>query len=409
MSEAKQQLPGRPLTCWHSCSSGFFKQALSLAGVALLAMTISAQTLTVLKTFPLTVVNTNLAALTNDDGAGPDARLVLSGGTLYGTTGGGGHYGFGTLFRMDTNGSGFTVLHHFAANFVPPTEIVVSNGMIYGEVSQDGERPNYYGSIFSMDTNGKGFLTIHQFTNFDGALPSGRLLLSGGVLYGTTVGGGMLTPPFNAGNGTLFKLNTNGTGFVNLHKFTDALGANGTNSDGYAPDSGLTIVGSTLYGTAPFGGIYGYGTVFKIDTDGNNFTAIHQFDVPDGNSPHAELVLAGNTLYGVVYGGSGDGFLFTINTDNDGYSSLYSFPSGVFGVLPVDTGNHSGDAQTDSRDRIEQEWREPAAAAFGFERASAQIQELPARPQEAAALFAANLSPGGAGSAADRGNHLFCG
>ncbi len=102
-------------------------------------MSVSAQTLTVLKTFPLTAVNTNLAAFTNDDGAGPGARLVLSGGTLYGTTEGGGHYGSGTLFKMDTNGNGFKVLHSFAADFGPPTEIVVSNGMFYGEATEDAE------------------------------------------------------------------------------------------------------------------------------------------------------------------------------------------------------------------------------------------------------------------------------
>ncbi len=150
-------------------------------------------------------------------------------------------------------------------------------------------------------------------------------------LYGTTQFGGILTFPYYSGIGTLFKLNTDGSGFVPLHEFTGISAPYYTNSDGNGPGAGLTLVGNTLYGTAPYGGIYGYGTVFKIDTDGNNFAAIHHFNVTDGNSPNAELLPAGNTLYGVVYGGSGDGFLFTINTGNNEFASLYAFPAGVFG------------------------------------------------------------------------------
>ena len=50
-----------------------------------------------------------------------------------------------------------------------------------------------------------------SYTNSDGAYPDGTLVLSGNTLYGTAYGGG------SAGNGTVFAVNTNGTGFTNLH------------------------------------------------------------------------------------------------------------------------------------------------------------------------------------------------
>ena len=52
---------------------------------------------------------------TNSDGANPEAGLILSGNTLYGTAEGGGSSGNGTVFRVNIDGTGFTNLHSFAA------------------------------------------------------------------------------------------------------------------------------------------------------------------------------------------------------------------------------------------------------------------------------------------------------
>ena len=67
-----------------------------------------------------------------------------------------------------------------------------------------------------------------------------------------------LLPALIAGLG----LNTNGTGFTNLHSFT-ALG-HLTNSDGATPYAALVLSGNTLYGTARDGGSSGAGTVFSL-------------------------------------------------------------------------------------------------------------------------------------------------
>src|SRR5437867_3586224 len=104
------------------------------------------------------------------------------------------------------------------------------------------------------------FTTLHNFTQGDdGGIPSASLILSGNTLYGTAASGG------SAGNGTVFAVNTDGTGFTTLYSFS-ARSTNSsvgyTNSDGAGPQAGLILSGNTLYGTAPFGGSSGFGTVF---------------------------------------------------------------------------------------------------------------------------------------------------
>src|SRR2546428_10366169 len=61
---------------------------------------------------------------------------------------------------------------------------------------------------------------------------------------------------------SVFAVNTDGTGFANLHSFNPNLGSDGAN-----PHAGLILSGNTLYGTAAGGGSAGNGTVFAVNTD----------------------------------------------------------------------------------------------------------------------------------------------
>ncbi len=86
--------------------------------------------------------------------------------------------------------------------------------------------------------------------------------MSGSTLYGTTT-------VYGLGAGSVFAINTNGTGFATIHSFTptayvSALGV-ATNADGSASYAAMAISGSTLYGTTRNGGTNGYGTVFALD------------------------------------------------------------------------------------------------------------------------------------------------
>src|SRR5580700_942205 len=65
--------------------------------------------------------------------------------------------------------------------------------------------------------------------------------------------------------------------FTNLHNFTATSGTLSTNSDGAHPGAGLTLSDNTLYGTAIFGGTAGSGTEFGLNTDGTGFTNLHTF------------------------------------------------------------------------------------------------------------------------------------
>src|SRR6478672_6037423 len=115
-------------------------------------------------------------------------------------------------------------------------------------------------------TSLNSFASTPPFTNNngDGAYPQAGLItnLSGTTLYGTAYQGG------SPGNGTVFAVNTDGTGLVILHSFTETrTNSSGayTNSDGANPVGGLFISGDTLYGTTFYGGSSGYGTVFAVN------------------------------------------------------------------------------------------------------------------------------------------------
>jgi uncharacterized repeat protein (TIGR03803 family) len=212
----------------------FLLPALIAAFGLILTTQVTAQTFTILYNFTATSVT---FPYTNSDGAGSYAGLILSGDTLYGTAGGGGSSGNGTVFKVNTDGTDFTNLHSFTARV--------------------------------------------NSTNSDGSGPSAGLILSGNTLYGTAGSGG------SSGNGTVFKVNTDGTGFTNLHSFTARI--NSTNSDGAYLTAGLILLGNTLYGTAAHGGSSGNGTVFKVNTDGTGFTVLHTFTGgDDGAYPYAD-------------------------------------------------------------------------------------------------------------------------
>jgi len=265
---------------------------------------------------------------TNSDGGGPEGRLVLLGNTLYGTAAGGGSNGFGTIFGVNTDGTGFTNLHTFSRSsngFNPRAGLIASGGTLYGTTFSDGS-----GTIFRINTDGTGFTNLHSFNyGSDGGDPSGELLLSGNTLYGMASSGGI------GQYGTIFAVNTDGTGFTNLYTFTGgAEGAAG--ADGGNPARSLILSGGRLYGTTAYGGSNEFGTVFAINTDGTGFTNLYSFYTTMGNYIlQGEMTLSGNTLYGTgSYGGAhGTGTVFAINTDGTGFTNIHSFstldPNGV--------------------------------------------------------------------------------
>ena len=150
------------------------------------------------------------------------------------------------------------------------------------------------------------------------------LALSGGTLYGTASSGGTNFP----GWGTVFKLNTDGTGFTNLYEFAQGNGGDDSRR------RGLLLSGSTLYGTTPNTGGSTGGTVFKLNTDGSGFTVLANGS--DGAQPQGGLVLSGDSFYGTASAGgvAGAGVVFKVNTNGTGFATLHVFHRGDlrFGV-----------------------------------------------------------------------------
>jgi uncharacterized repeat protein (TIGR03803 family) len=114
------------------------------------------------------------------------------------------------VFSVNTDGTGYQVLHSFQTNGVdginPWTGVVLWRHTLFG-TTQRGGGTNAHGTLFSINTNGSAYTIVHTFilpsgvfTNFDGTEPMGDMMVSGNTIYGTTQRGGAL------GGGTLFSL-----------------------------------------------------------------------------------------------------------------------------------------------------------------------------------------------------------
>jgi uncharacterized repeat protein (TIGR03803 family) len=285
----------------------------------------------------------DIAYGTNSDGAYPGS-LILSSNILYGTAFWGGNSGNGTVFAVNTDGTDFTNLYIFTAfasqvtlsnsDGSNPNSLILSGNTLYGTANEGGS--SGAGTVFAINTDGTGFTNLYSFTNgSDGAYPSAGLILSSNTLYGTTSGEGARSQ--SSGSGTVFAINTDGTGFTNLYNFTALSGSSHINSDGAYPLGTLILSGNTLYGTAPRGGTNGFGTVFAVNTDGTGFTNLYSFTgYSDGGFPFAGLILSSNTLYGTTcFSGSLAGTVFAINTDGTGFTNLYSFTNTSNGAFPA--------------------------------------------------------------------------
>jgi uncharacterized repeat protein (TIGR03803 family) len=266
---------------------------------------------------------------TNDvDGSLPWTELTLNGATLFGTTSDGGGGGSGTIFKMDTNGGGFAVVHTFARRTsntnsegaVPYTPLVLSGETLYGTTSSGGA--SGAGTVFKVNTNGGGFAVLHTFPGA-GPGPWGGVILSGNTLYGTAENDENYT------QGTIFKVNTDGSGFARLHSFLpesqDLNSGRYTNSDGGLPLGGLVLGGTRLYGTAAIRGALGYGTVFSLQlpipsapvissiTQTNN-TVLFSWSANPGSSYQVQYttdIASGNwsNLGGVIFATNSSAFI----------------------------------------------------------------------------------------------------
>jgi uncharacterized repeat protein (TIGR03803 family) len=275
--------------------------------------------------------------------------IIGQDGMLYGVTELGG-YGYGVVYRMSLDGSNFQVLHVFESRFLnldglnsfnydgadPQAALVQGpDGTLYGTAFGLGVFNE--GSIFKLNPDGSGYQIIHTFVGSDGANPWAALIVgSDGNLYGTASSGGAY------GQGVIFQLSTDGSVYKDIHDFSG--------SDGSGPRAALIQDSNgNLWGTAVAGGANNDGVIFKLTPDSNaptgfDYMDVHDFNYPDGGAqPTAPMVLDAN---GVLYGttviggaingqGSNNGTVFAYDTNSATFSILHSFGSVANdGMLP---------------------------------------------------------------------------
>ena len=259
---------------------------------------------------------------TASDGANPYVGLILaSDGSYYGVTANRGDYqdtpGEGTIFRLTPSGVLTTLFSFDGFDGEAPEGALIQgkDGRLYGTTTNGGEGAGG-GTVFAVHTDGSSFRTLHLFSGTDGRAPIGALWqASSGRLYGTTASGGA------SDDGTLFAIDPDGKGFTSLHSFSG--------TDGDIPEPGLTLASNgMLYGTTGNGGSNGDGTLFRMTSDGSGFASLYSF-TPAGNNP-AGLLAANGQLYGLSeFGGANSlGSLFEIGLDGTGFNTVYSFTTG---------------------------------------------------------------------------------
>lgn len=300
-----------------------------------------------------------LFSFSGTNGAHPNGLTQCSDGIFYGVTTYGGDYfdptlfgGDGTIFKMTSDGT-LTTLYYFNSTndsgSLPNGTLVLGNdGNFYGVTEYTGSvfpyGPNNhtgFGTVFQIRTNGV-LTTLHTFDGTNGSVPMGGLTLGrDGSFYGVTFFGGTgFQSDYFTGNGTIFKITTNGT-FMTLVYFT------GTN--GLQPSGGLTVGSDgNFYGTTPYGGsdyanvwFSGSGTVFKLMTN-DTLISFSPFNITNGTLPQGRLCQGqdGN-FYGTTIqngktnlnGGYGYGTIFAI-TPQGTFTKLTDM-DGTNGASPV--------------------------------------------------------------------------
>jgi uncharacterized repeat protein (TIGR03803 family) len=158
--------------------------------------------------------------------------------------------------------------------------------------------------------------TYEVVSSFDiaflnGGAPSSLRQASDGTFYGTTLGGGLF------GNGTLFRMDATGVVTV-LYNFSGS-------NDGAQPFGLVRASDGRFYGMTSQGGAFGFGTVFT-STPAGALTTVHAFSEAD-RSPVDLFAASEGNVYGLTAGGGdfGNGTIFVIDPTGS-FRTIHSIP-----------------------------------------------------------------------------------
>lgn len=255
----------------------------------------------------------------------PKRLIEGSDGLIYGTSEG---WGGSAVVRLTKDGSDYAVLHAWTDR--SPSALLESrDGALYG-LTYFGGISNA-GTVFKLNKDGTGYTVLREFTggDGDGRVPEALLEGEDGVLYGVTRYGGP------ADQGTMFRLNRDGSGCALLQSFPQ--------NSGRAVRPWLLREGSdgVLYGltdeewdSSNPAHIQVYSAVFKLKRDGSEFSVLHWFvREPNAGRPVALLEGRDGILYGMTQ--NDDGYVFRLNRDGTGFSALCPLPGVIDDDHPV--------------------------------------------------------------------------
>jgi uncharacterized repeat protein (TIGR03803 family) len=259
---------------------------------------------------------------------GPDGKLY--GDTLYGGINGcNGYCGYGLLYRVNTDGTGFQVIHKFcsqkncADGYAGYSMVVGTDGNLYGTT--------YYGGTGSCGTSGCG--TLFRVTPSTGAYK---------VVYNFSLSTSGEDPSalIVAADGTFYGLSESSTGEMLFH-YTEATGQFTAMLLPFPLFNGLPSRGSILT-LGPNGNLYGiygiYGVsglgLFEVDADGSNLQLFSFYTTQDGGGDPQGMLLAtdGNLWINDYNGSDGYGDILTVSPTDGSLIQAFSFFSSTAAV-----------------------------------------------------------------------------
>jgi uncharacterized repeat protein (TIGR03803 family) len=234
-------------------------------------------------------------------------------GNLYSTSQAGG-IGYGTVFQLTPAGK-VKVLYQFPASGGPQGGLTLgTDGYLYGTTRFLGLYGN--GSVFKIATDGTGYKTLYSFKpGISGYQPfTAPIQGVDGNFYGTTAYGHI-----TGTTGSVYKMTPAGV-LTTLHEFHKSDGSDptaliqGTDGNFY----GTTVSGGTLSGGASISGV-----IFKM-TPAGQLVWVHNFTGTDGQGPYGPIIQASDgNFYGTTRTGG-----------SSGYGVVYKItPAGVYTVL----------------------------------------------------------------------------
>ena len=226
-----------------------------------------------------------------DPGIGREPRQIIEGsdGALYGTTRGDGSR-CGTIFRINKDGTGHTILHRLGIDidndcYALASVFEGSDGWLYGVSTDDGYET---GQIYRLRKDGSGYTEVYTGPAY--TLP---IEAFDGTLYGTTTSGGANDA------GIVFNIRKDGSGFKKLLDFPVS----------EAPLTTIMLASDqVLYGVTYATTSTTIGTLFKLNRDGSKYSVLHTFNdaTGDGSAPRTPIFEGSDgALYGTtIVGGA---------------------------------------------------------------------------------------------------------